>query len=128
MDFSCIDKVELKELYNVLPFIPPGLKIYLCRKILFRGKDVTKFLRGMYRWELNEIWLTPYATPRTVLHELAHAILCMREPELCQRHAIDAAIRPLLRIEIEKKVEEITRELERKVDLSRIEQILQRYV
>ena len=107
MAFECIGKRLDRELTRRAGRVAPGVAVYRCRVILFKGRDVSKIIRGMYRPALNEIWLGPYATEDTFRHELAHAKLCRENPELCREaeRDIDLAIR------IERMADRIAKEL-----------------
>ena len=84
-----------------------GVPIYYCEKILLRGKDVTKFIKGMYLPEKNEVWITEYADERTIAHEVAHAYLKRKYPELHELAEKDK--------EIAFRIEKMARKLEKKI-------------
>jgi len=92
-----------KELYDTIEGIP----VYFCDKILLRGKNVTKFIRGMYLPEKNEIWITEYADRKTIAHEIAHAKLRRKYPEL---HELAKENR-----DIAFRIEKMARKLEKEI-------------
>ncbi|OYT59628.1 MAG: hypothetical protein B6U75_03460 [Desulfurococcales archaeon ex4484_217_1] len=92
-----------KEYYDTIAGVP----IYFCRKIIYRGMDVTKYIKGMYRSEKNEIWITEYADGDTIAHEVAHAILKKQHPELYELAKKDVEAK----IVIEKMVRNIQEEV-----------------
>ena len=88
------------------------IPVYRCERILFDGRDVTKFIKGVYRHGLREIWLTPYADLDVLRHEVAHAIFCRRHPEWCERlERAKPEERPAIRAEIERRIREIEKSL-----------------
>jgi len=102
MSFECVGKKLDEELTRRAQQLVPCMKVYKCKAIHLRGRDVTKYIRGMYRPESNEIWLTPQATPDTLAHELAHAKICYENPELCRQAKQDINLAMLIEKQAEK--------------------------
>jgi len=59
-----------------------GVRIYACSRLLSDGKDVTRYVKGVYNHNDRAIYLTIYADTNTVVHEIAHALDAQRNPWL----------------------------------------------
>lgn len=99
----------LKKLSEALEAIGIPVKIYKVEKVLLRGKDVTKFIKGKYSPERNEIILTPYADKHTLVHELAHALVEYYNPGIYEEVA---QLPPKKRTEMGIKIEKMVKKYE----------------
>lgn len=109
---TCVGKALDREATREAEEMGVRIPVYRCEKVLFDGRDVTEFLRGIYRHGLGEIWLTPLSGKRELIHEVAHALFCREHPEECERLAkASPEERIKIRMEIERKIREIERRL-----------------
>ena len=113
MPLECIGKKYDKILTGKAQRYAPDVKVYHCDKIFLKKdtaeRDVTSFIKGIYRPKLREIWLSPYADESTIKHEIAHAIIHCKNPELYEEAKSN--------IEIAFLIEQRARSLERKIEL-----------
>ena len=125
---ECVEPVEIPELEEIAKKYVQNIKVYFCKKLVYKGRDITRLVRGLYRFRDNVIFLTEFATPKTFIHELAHAIYCIKYPDVCKKMEYAKPEERLeLRIKIEKEVDKIAQELEKVIDLHKVMEVISRF-